>query len=270
MSKVQAIDDPDFVEDQYRTASNLNARIRLHQEFSTNKLGWFRWVFEQLKFAPQNRVLELGCGPGDLWLENLERIPEEMEIVLSDFSEGMVEQAQKNLVYSQIPFQFRVIDAQSIPFEDDRFDIVIANHMLYHVPDRDKALSEIRRVLIPDGYFYCSTIGDSHLQEISDLLSRFDPQLKDWGRLSVDSFTLENGSSQLGGYFANVSCCGYPDSFIVTDADLITAYILSGRIELSDDRKSELAAFVVREFKENDGRFHISKDSGIFDSYGII
>jgi 16S rRNA G1207 methylase RsmC len=53
-------------------ASNLNARIRLHQMFSTNKVGWQRWLFDQFKLPPQGRILELGCGAGTLWLENLE------------------------------------------------------------------------------------------------------------------------------------------------------------------------------------------------------
>ena len=81
MSRVQAIADPNYVNNQYRTASNLNARIRLHQEFSTNKYGWQRWLFDQFKFMPQSRILELGCGTGNLWLENLDHIPAELEII---------------------------------------------------------------------------------------------------------------------------------------------------------------------------------------------
>ena len=75
---------------QYRNASNLNARIDLHQRFSTNKYGWQRWIFDQLDLPLQCRILELGCGPGNLWLENLDRIPESWDIVLSDFSAGML------------------------------------------------------------------------------------------------------------------------------------------------------------------------------------
>ncbi len=55
--------------------------------------------------------------------------------------------------------QFKEIDAQSIPFEDETFDAVIANHMLYHVPDRPKAIAEIKRVLKPGGRLIATTIG---------------------------------------------------------------------------------------------------------------
>jgi ubiquinone/menaquinone biosynthesis C-methylase UbiE len=211
MSRVQAIADPNYVKNQYRTASNLNVRIRLHQEFSTNKYGWQRWLFEQFKFIPQSRVLELGCGAGNLWLENLDRIPAGLEIILSDFSDGVLEQAQQNLGNSRSFFQLKVVDAQSIPFENASFDIVIANHMLYHIPDRAKALSEIKRILKPSGRFYCSTIGCNHLKELASLIHRFDSQLTSWGSLTSDTFSLENGSTQLGEYFANVSLYRYSD-----------------------------------------------------------
>jgi SAM-dependent methyltransferase len=270
MQKVQAIADPNYVNNQYRTASNLNARIRLHQEFSTNKYSWQRWLFDQFKFMPQSRILELGCGAGNLWLENLDRIPAELEIVLSDFSEGMLEQAQQNLKNSLSFFQFKVIDAQSIPFDNAGFDIVIASHMLYHVPDRGKALSEIKRVLKPTGRFYSSTGGCNHLKELSDLVSRFDSQLSSWGNLTSDTFSLENAPAQLGDYFTNVSLYRYPNSLIVTDANLLTDYILSGRIKLSSDQQLDLAKFVEQELKANDGKFYISIDAGVFESNNIL
>lgn len=270
MQKVQAIADPNYVNNQYRTASNLNARIRLHQEFSTNKYGWPRWLFDQFKFMPPSRILELGCGTGNLWLENLDRLPVGLEIVLSDSSAGMLAQAQQNLKNSLSPVQFQIIDAQSIPFDKASFDIVIASNMLYHVPDRGKALSEIKRVLKPTGRFYSSTGGCNHLKELSDLVSRFDSQLSSWGKLTSDTFSLENGPAQLGDYFANVSLYRYPNSLIVTDASLLTDYILSGRIKLSSDQQLDLAKFVEQELKANDGTFYITIDAGVFESNNIM
>ena len=69
------------------------------------------------------------------------RIPAGWSITLSDFSPGMLDAAWRNLVVTGRAFQFKEIDAQSIPFEDETFDAVIANHMLYHVPDRPKAIA---------------------------------------------------------------------------------------------------------------------------------
>ena len=64
MSGTPDLADQDYVADQYQTATNLNARISLHQRFSTNRYGWFPWLFDRLRFPPQARILELGCGPG--------------------------------------------------------------------------------------------------------------------------------------------------------------------------------------------------------------
>ena len=71
--------------DQYRDASNLNARVELHRRFGTNPYGWYPWIFDMLKTLPeQARVLELGSGPGHMWKECIDRIPVGWSITLSD------------------------------------------------------------------------------------------------------------------------------------------------------------------------------------------
>ena len=140
----------DRLHQQYRTDANLNARIDLHRRFTANSYPWHRWVFDHLAPPAAACVLELGCGPGDLWRENADRIPAGWDNTLTDFSEGMVAAAQRNLAEIGRVFAFRQADAQDLPFEAAAFDTVIANHMLYHVPDR-RALAEIRRVLKPGG-----------------------------------------------------------------------------------------------------------------------
>jgi hypothetical protein len=63
---VSKVNDQQYLKtDQYRDASNLDARALIHQRFSTNTYGWFRWVFDALLKLPANaRILELGCGHG--------------------------------------------------------------------------------------------------------------------------------------------------------------------------------------------------------------
>src|SRR5690349_16018954 len=148
MSKIT--DQHHLKTEQYKDASNLDARIELHRRFSTNPQGWSAWVFDALRTLPAAaRVLELGCGPAYLWAANARRIPAGWDITLSDFSAGMLQAAKDSLAVLEREFKFEVIDAQSIPYDAEAFDLVIANHMLYHVPDRPKAIAEIRRVLKP-------------------------------------------------------------------------------------------------------------------------
>ncbi len=262
MSEIRSIADPEHVKNQYRNTSFLNARFRLYQEFSTNKYGWQRWLFDQCRFPLQGRILELGCGTGDLWLENLDRIPDGLDVVLSDLSPGILQQTWGNPRDSRSSFQFGIIDAQSIPFDDQCFEIVIANHMLYHVPDGGKVLLEVQRVMRWTGRFYASTIGKDHLKELGALVSKFDSRLSSWGQLPSGSFDLENGSAQLGEHFGDVSLHRYADSLTVTDAGVLTDYIASGLKEITSDRYSDLAMFVEQELQANDGQFHITKDWG--------
>jgi ubiquinone/menaquinone biosynthesis C-methylase UbiE len=259
--------DPQYLKsDQYRDSSNLDARVVIHQRFSTNSYGWFQWVFDPLFKLPENaKILELGCGHGLLWRENISRIPMAWSITLSDLSPGMLDAAWRNLVVTGRAFQFKEIDAQSIPFQDETFDAVIANHMLQHVPDRPKAIAEIKRVLRPHGKLIATTIGKNHMLQLNDWLARGSG-----GRLSGMYsllFTLESGADQLKECFAHVSLSRYQDNLEVTDVEPIIAYIRSG-ITASDLREDELARLqsdLEKELREK-GKIFIAKDSGLFEA----
>ena len=259
------LNDPQYLEKQYKDSSNLDARVRLHQRFSVNKYGWHRWVFDQFKLPARCRILELGCGPGYLWLANLDRIPAGWEISLSDFSSGMLEQTRQNLM-DKPGFQYECFSAQSIPFEDEHFDVVIANHMLYHVADKAAAFAEIRRVLKPGGYFFASTVGGGHLREMADLLCKFDEKLISWGSVT-DSFTLENGMAQLAGQFTKIKLTRYEDALEVTEVTALVDYFLSGWIQqILEKRLDAFRLLVENEMEARGGVIHISKESGLFIS----
>lgn len=252
--------------DQYRDASNLDARAVIHQRFSTNSYGWFRWVFDALIKLPENaRVLELGCGHGLLWKENASRIPVGWNITLSDLSSGMLDAAGRNLVVTGRAFQFKEIHAQSIPFEDETFDAVIANHMLYHVPDRPKAIAEIKRILKPRGRLFATTVGAHHMQEMMDWYRQVHIS-KIWESLA-NPFLLENGLEQLAPFFSEVMLSRYEDNLQVTELEPIVAYIRSGIrvLELSERELANLQKYLEKELQEK-GRILISKDSGLFEA----
>ncbi len=123
---------------QYQNARNLNARIAIHANYSTNTYGWQQWIFDHIELPDTARILELGCGPAGLWTTNRHRIPVGWRLVLTDFSPGMVATAQGNLAPQRQVSAYAVVDALSAPFEDRAFSGVIANHMLYHVPCRNQ------------------------------------------------------------------------------------------------------------------------------------
>jgi ubiquinone/menaquinone biosynthesis C-methylase UbiE len=256
-----------LLSDQYKDTSNLNARIQLHRRFSTSEYDWPRWVFDQFDLPPACRILDLGCGPGNLWAENLDRIPASWEITLTDLSPGMVEKAQENLQGSERPFAFDIVDAQDIPYDDASFDAVIANHMLYHVPDRAKALSEIHHVVRPGGQLYASTVGDNHMQELDEMIARFDTEA-DYLFAKSNPFTLENGVEQLTPWFTDITLRRYEDDLVVTEVEPLVVYVASMTTTQSVFTADNLPAFVehVEQRLATQGAIHITKDSGLFEA----
>jgi ubiquinone/menaquinone biosynthesis C-methylase UbiE len=222
----------------------------------------------------------LGCGPGTLWRENCERVPESWQITLSDFSPGMAQEARRNLTGARPGFAFGVLDAQAIPFAAASFDAVIANHMLYHVPDRTKAYAEIRRVLKPEGRCYAATNGPAHMRELHDRVrvASLKVYAQAQAEMTADpaspadswteAFNLETGQEELSRWFSAVALSRYPDALVVTEAEPLIAYVLSGRYGavLAGEPIGEFTRSVEEEIVRH-GAVRITKDAGLFEAW---
>lgn len=261
--------DRDYLsKEQYRDASNLNARAQLHARFSTNPRRWHQWYFDRLELPENARVLELGCGPGLLWSENRDRIRPGWEIVLSDFSPGMLEAARKTLNGIARSLRFQCVDAQAIPLADTSCDAVLANHMLYHVPDRERAIAEIRRVLAPGGCLYAATNGEQHLREIAQLVHVVLPQIDvEQVFVHASEFTLENGAAQLAAQFSDVRLIPYEDALRVTEVEPLLAHVLSGPVSkmFNPESVEQLRKLIAAQIAER-GFLHITKAVGVFQA----
>ena len=252
---------------QYRDASNLRRRIALHDLYSVNPVRWQPWIFDQIVFAPGMRLLELGCGPGTLWRSNDGRLPPGVSFTLSDFSPGMAATARCNLA-DLGGFVFTVADAVALPFASGRFDIVVANHMLYHASDLSRALHEIGRVLRPGGTLYATTNGAAHLVELDELREGLIPHQPI--REATASFMLENGRSALEKIFSSVELRLHEDELRVTDVEPLVEYERSRAFIASENRPvppETLEAYAERAaaaLEEAGGVLHVSKESGLF------
>lgn len=253
------INDSTIVKKQYENASNLNTRISIHEKYSTNKMGFGNWIFSNYEIENGMSVLELGCGTGDMWLDKEHEIKLCSEIVLSDFSKGMVDTAKNKLhVFDNI--EYKVIDIQDIPFENNKFDIVIANMMLYHVPDLLKGLNEVQRVLKDSGTFYCATYGEHGIIEyLSKILCEYG--VKD---TINKNFTLQNGRELLEKNFSTVTKLEYKDSLAVTSVDDMVEYIysLAGMTTLNQVPKDKVKEILLRNMV--DGVLNVPKEYGMF------
>ncbi|MBP5331256.1 MAG: class I SAM-dependent methyltransferase [Lachnospiraceae bacterium] len=212
--------DSAAVKAQYATSQGLDTRRAFHDKYSVNKQGYVNWMVSNYEFRAGMKVLEIGCGTGSLWAGRSEMIEKCEKIVLTDISEGMLETAKKN-IGEQSNIEYRYADIQELPFDDDSFDAVIANSMLYHVPDLNKGLREVRRVLKDGGVFYCATLGERNFTDV----------LAEWFRLAGEgfnpnhNFTMQNGGEKLGKYFENVKALYYEDSLHITEVEDLVEYL---------------------------------------------
>ncbi len=262
LSLVQLSNEETNIIEQYKNAKNLNDRISLHEKYSTNKQGWFNWLFNQIDFSKVNRLLELGCGNGKLWQEN--RIDlRNREIFLSDISEGMVEEVRNKLGSD---FNCIVADVEKIPFKDSYFDSIIANHVLFYLNDLNLGLKEIDRVLKSDGILYCSTYGKNHMKEITEIVQNFDSRISLSNHSLYDIFGLENGEDILSKYFSNIQRMDYQDSLAITESKPLIDYIMSchgNQNEILGPRINEFKEY-IEELLENNGKIVVTKEAGLF------
>lgn len=201
------IDDPVEVRAQYACEDNLRARQALWEgaEGTSAKEVLWRTLTE---WQPK-RVLEVGGGQGEL----AERMQDELgaEVTFVDQSPRMVELAQARGIE-----RAQVGDVQELPFADGTFDTVVAAWMLYHVPDIERGLAEIARVLTKGGALIAVTNSFDHIIELRELV-RYEGSFD-------GTFSRENGEELLAPHFASVERYDADVTVRITEREKLVAY----------------------------------------------
>lgn len=202
-----AFNEPESVREQYSTETNLQARQALWTNSEGDDPKQVLW--STLAAWQPCRVLEVGGGQGEL----AERMQLELRahVTFVDISPRMVELARARGIDAQEG------DVQKLPFADGSFDTVVAAWMLYHVPDVDRGLAEIARVLVPGGALIAVTNSVDHIAELRDLMA-----------YPRDAFELvfnsENGEELLRRHFAEVERVDTVVKATVHDRETLVAY----------------------------------------------
>ncbi len=178
--------DPDVVRAEYASEAGLLGRRAAYRYADGPDAPGM--AFDAVAEVSPRRVLEVGAGPGEL----AARIRDELgaEVVALDSSERMVELARERGVNAHVG------DVQELPFADGEFDCAVAAWMLYHVPDVQKAIAELARVLKPGGRLVAVTNGVDHLRELRELIG-MEPEIR-------SAFDGSNGEALLRERFAHV------------------------------------------------------------------
>jgi ubiquinone/menaquinone biosynthesis C-methylase UbiE len=259
-------------EDQYADASNLNARAQLHERFRTNEEGLHVWIFHHILQQGGDRLLELGSGPGYLWEDNLSSVPGSWRVTLTDISMGMLNKLREVLPNLSSQFELLACDAQWLPFPSEMFDTVIANHMLYHLRSIDQGVSNIARVLLPEGILFASTNGADHMQEVRDLVHSLSDEIifgsNDIRGSISNFFSRENGEEVLAQHFQEVDWVEFDDDLIVTEIEPLIRYILSfpgnAREVFGSEPMLAKLHHAIQERIDRDSAFLITKSAGLF------
>jgi SAM-dependent methyltransferase len=193
---------------EYASEERLRARNAVYRDFLEGPNPEDE-IFEAVAELSPRRVLDIGCGTG----ETAERIAKELGtvVIAADQSNRMVDLARER------GLEAVVADIQAMPFEDGEFDCVVAGWVLYHVPDRKTAISELARVLRPGGRLVAATMAEDNFAEVWELLG------EEWGRHI--SFDRENGLAQLQPFFARVQQRDTDATVVFRTADDVRRFI---------------------------------------------
>lgn len=219
-----------LTEKAYANDEAYAIRKRTHDMYSIPKLDFSEWVLDRVVWRGDEVVLDIGSGPGSYFDVLVSRIPDG-RLIAGDLSFGMIQKAARHPKADMLLNS----DAQTLPFPTGLFDIVMANHMLFHVPDLDKALKEVHRVLKPGGQVIAATNSQFNQPEFEQLFRRTYGLL---GAIGPDvepmkpvthNFYLEDAPRKLARYFFAVARYDFPSAFIFPSTQPVIDYINSTR-----------------------------------------
>ncbi|MCA0456784.1 MAG: class I SAM-dependent methyltransferase [Chloroflexi bacterium] len=220
--------DPQAVGRMYETDESLRIRQETHELYSQPKLDFTAWAVDSVKLRGDERILDIGSGPGRYYTALHDRFPN-IDYHACDLHGSMVKShPYKNTLV--------LADAQRLPYANASFDVVMANHMLFHVPDVMRALRELRRVVKPNGFVMATTNSIHTMPEFQALMRRAITLLSPPGTANVrvpgqhtDPFTLESGTRLFARHFEAVVRYDLPRSLVFPSAEPALAYLNSTR-----------------------------------------
>ncbi|HEY6297885.1 MAG TPA: methyltransferase domain-containing protein [Streptosporangiaceae bacterium] len=223
--------DRSFLRDvQYQTDINLAARqsIYAYQQPAVDLTAQMLDVALPADLGGAGVVADVGCGNG-LYLAELAGRGYGRRLIGADLSPGMLRAARQRTRQAGLPDPALVAaDAAALPLRDSAADLTLAMHMLYHVPEPEVALGELRRVTRPGGRLVVGLNGTDHHRELRALIRA---GLADLGHHAVpmvgEQLGLDQGEDLLRRLFPSVVRYQFRGRLVIPGQEPVAAYVRS-------------------------------------------
>jgi SAM-dependent methyltransferase len=246
-------DDPAYVRYQYSDDQKLRIRIDTHETYSERR-GFHQWVLRHVAAERGQRLLDVGSGPGEY-----HPLLQGVDVVALDTSLGMLAKVRARRVNA---------DAQALPFGDRSFDRVMSNHMLYHVPDKPRALREMRRVAKPGGRVTITANLRSSYANLWELRNAALAELGLAPQHGTGYWFAAEDVDLVASVFPDVRVEIWNDAFVFPSAEPVLRYLATGPAGVaSEDERERLFALLrprIDEIVAREGVFRVPKGAGCF------
>lgn len=254
MAQTSRLADPNYVRFQYADDEKLRVRIEMHQRYSENRVPFLQWLLAVVTAQAGQRLLDVGSGPGQMHADL-----SGVTVTALDLSAGMLAKVKVPAVQA---------DAQHLPFADASFERVMANHVLYHVPDMAQAMREMRRVARPGGRVVITTNSRTTMRPLFEMA---DAVAKELGVEGYQTVALRFGLEDIDlvrSVFSTARVEVFEDAFRFLSPEPVLAYVASMWIDYLDpDKRAEFLRRIeerVSAVIEREGVFRVPKRTGSF------
>jgi ubiquinone/menaquinone biosynthesis C-methylase UbiE len=224
--------DRDYLQYQYGSTEKLKIRQETHRLYSERNDKFMPWVLDMLEPSPGDRLADIGCGPGAYFNAIAKRNSGASLSVLGiDMSTAMLTEAGQRGAAAGITLSTLQADTQFLPLANDCCQRVMANHILYHVPDQVAALSEMARILTPGGRIVLVTNAADASQVLEDAHEEAAHKLGLTCPVGLDErFSLDH-LNLVQSVFPNASVVIREDAFLFPDSASALRYYATGMID---------------------------------------
>lgn len=207
---------------QYKSTNYLDSRIAVHQ-YNINSESFFEWSWRKMNASDGSKIVEIGCGPGTFWNDNKKHLSEDSSVLMTDFSNDMLDKAKNNINDSR--FAYEITDIDNINYPDESYDVIMAHFVLYHSSDKSKSLSDLSRICKKDGFVSITTNSEKHMFNVYEIGKSIDDNFPT--DRNIDSFTEEMADDILPKHFSKIEKFVNKDYLRITDKQLVLDYVRS-------------------------------------------